>query len=100
MYIQNFSEDTDYSYKEGTIINSSLANTGTNGDELCKINDMASNTYEWTTEYSNYASSSYAYPCTTRGSSYVFSNVYTINRDCNDATNNNKFITFRLILYI
>ena len=32
-----------------------------------KINDMASNTYEWTTEYSTNANRSNAFPCTRRG---------------------------------
>ena len=31
--------------------NKSLSNTGATGDEVCKINDMASNLMEWTTEY-------------------------------------------------
>lgn len=68
VYIQNFSEDTDYSWQDGVSINSSLSNTGSNGDEVCKINDMGSNCFEWTTEYSNNTSSSYVSPCSsTRG---------------------------------
>ena len=67
VYIQNFSEDTDYSWQNGKSINSSLTNTGVNGDEVCKINDMASNILELTTEYSTYTDSSDAYLCTDRG---------------------------------
>ena len=65
VYIQNFSGDTDYSYQ--TTKNTSLSNTGTNGDEVCKINDMSSNTLECTTEYSIYISGSNAVPCINRG---------------------------------
>ncbi len=67
VYIQNFSEDTDYSWQNGKSINLSLTNTGVNGDEVCKINDMASNILELTTEYSTYTDSSDAYLCTDRG---------------------------------
>ena len=42
MYIQEFLEDTDYSYQTSKN-KSGPANTGVNGDEVCKINDMASN---------------------------------------------------------
>ena len=62
----------DYANQYGYSINSNLTNTGTGQDEVCKINDMASNIVEWTTEYSSGADSSEdnAYPCTFRGGSY------------------------------
>ena len=48
--------------------NTKLSDTGTNNDEVCKINDMASNIREWTTEYSGFTSTSGdSYPCTDRG---------------------------------
>ena len=65
VYIQEFSGDTDYSHQNSK--NTSLSNTGTNGDEVCKINDMSSNTLECTTEYSIYISGSNAVPCINRG---------------------------------
>ena len=65
IYIQNFSGDADYSYQSSK--NTSLSNTGKNGDEMCKINDMASNTLEWTTEYVNYKENSRVCPCAPRG---------------------------------
>ena len=34
---------------------------------MCKINDMASNTLEWTTEYVNYKENSRVCPCAPRG---------------------------------
>ena len=98
VYIQNFSGDTDYSYQ--TTKNTSLSNTGTNGDEVCKINDMASNTSEWTTEYSTYASSSYAYPCTARSGDYIGSDICTSVRTYGTATGSYKSITFRPTLYM
>ena len=100
VYIQSFSGDTDYSYQDGQSIKSSLANTGTNNDEKCKINDMSSNIMEWTTEYSTNTVSSYAYPCTRRGGSYIYNNFYADSRYGNDATFSPKNATFRSILYI
>ena len=100
VYIQNFSGDTEYSYQNGKSINSILANTGNNNDEKCKINDMASNTYEWTTEYSTYARGSDALPCTGRGGSYNNSNRYTSNRYSISAPLIGEDITFRPTLYM
>ena len=100
VYIQNFSGDTEYSYQNGKSINSILANTGNNNDEKCKINDMASNTYEWTTEYSTNAYSSSAYPCTDRGGYYDFSLNYTSSRNSSNATYDSKNGTFRPTLYM
>ena len=98
MYIQNFSGDTDYSRQNS--INTSLANTGVNSDEKCKINDMASNTIEWTTEYCNNANSSNANPCTYRGGCYNNSRYYTGNRGHNNATSRNVNLSFRAALYM
>ena len=67
VYIQNFSGDTDYSQQDGKSINSSRTNTGANNDEKCKINDMASNILEWTTEYCSYSRSIAVCTCTYRG---------------------------------
>ncbi len=100
VYIQNFSGDADYSYQDGKSINSSLTNTGVNGDEVCKINDMASNTYEWTTEYSTLTNSSDAYPCTTRGGYCRSSYDYTSSRGSGIATSSSKDLTFRPTLYM
>ena len=100
VYIQNFSEDTDYSYQDGQSIKSSLTNTGANNDERCKINDMASNMVEWTTEYSTCTDSFGASPCTRRGGSYNFSNHYTSRRNYNTATVSLKISTFRSTLYM
>ena len=98
VYIQNFSEDTDYSYQNSK--NTTLSNTGVNKDEVCKINDMASNTCEWTTEYSTDTSSSNAYPCTGRGGDYYNSDFYTSYRNSITATSSGKNLTFRPTLYM
>ena len=100
VYIQNFSEDTDYSRQDGNSINSSLTNTGANKDEVCKINDMASNTMEWTTEHSTLTLGTKAFPCTDMGGKYFDKAYYTSFRDDSVATNSNKEDTFRSILYI
>ena len=99
VYIQNFSGDTDYSKQNS--LNKSLANTGVNSDEKCKINDMASNTWEWTTEYCTNTNSSVAYPCTGRGGGYNDSSYYTDSKyNYGRATSNYNLISFRSALYM
>ena len=80
--------------------NSSLANTGKNADEVCKINDMASNIYEWTTEYSSVTDSNGAYPCAGRGGFYDNSDFCTAYRISLNATSGDNSIGFRLSLYL
>ena len=99
VYIQNFSGDTDYSKQNSS--NTSLENTGVNSDEKCKINDMASNAEEWTTEYSTSIDSSRATPCTIRGGSYVFRGYYTDERNNYPATYSDyDDFSFRCALYM
>ena len=100
VYIQIFSGDTDYSYQDGPSINSSLTNTGANKDEKCKINDMASNCFEWTTEYSIYINGPDAYPCTRRGGNYYYSSSGVNIRNYYREIYSNGYNTFRSILYI
>ena len=99
VYIQNFSEDTDYSRQNS--LNTSITNTGVNNDEKCKINDMASNTVECTTEYSTSTySSEFAYPCTRRGGGCMYGNGYTGCRYDSTATYDLNLISFRSALYM
>ena len=98
VYIQNFSGDTDYSRQNS--LNTSLANTGVNSDEKCKINDMASNTREWSTEYCTNTNSSNASPCTYRGGSYSDSSFYADSRNYNYASSSYYNISFRCELYL
>ena len=99
VYIQEASTP-NYANQKGTDINTSLTNTGANQDEVCKINDMASNVREWTTEHSSYTSSSDARPCVRRGGSYISSPNYTAFRGYNLATSSYNGIGFRLSLYL
>ena len=99
VYIQTFSGDTDYSYQTSKNT-SNPANTGVNNDEVCKINDMASNDLEWTTEYSTRQNSSNAYPCVNRGGYYLNTSFYTATRHNDNATNSGKNDTFRPTLYL
>ena len=97
VYIQE-AGNTNYANK--TSVNSSLANTGANKDEVCKINDMASNCYEWTTEYSSFANYLNAYHCVVRGGIYNGSLTYTAYRYRGTAGSSLINISFRLSLYL
>ena len=85
---------TNYANQNGKSINSNLTDTGTGQDEVCKINDMASNILEWTTEYSSRTSSSDALPCTCRGGYYNSSYYYAANRSNSIATNSLNNVRF------
>ena len=92
-------------YANQTRAYNSLSNTGNLAegvkDEVCKINDMASNVREWTTEYSSDAVSSLvAYPCACRGGDYNVSNHYTAHRSGISSTGALNYIGFRLSLYL
>ena len=87
-------------YANKKSVNSSGANTGTTGDEVCNIHDMSSNCREWSTEYFADTSSSRAYPCVRRGGDYYYSNYYTAYRDSISATNKDSINSFRLTLYV
>ena len=99
VYIQECG-NTNYANQDGKSTNNNLTDTGTGQDEVCKINDMASNIAEWTTEYSSSTYSSSAYPCTLRGGNYYDSNYYTASRDGNGATDSYGRVGFRLSLYM
>ena len=85
---------TNYANQDGQSINDKLTNTGTRQDEKCKINDMASNLQEWTTEYSSFTVSSFAGPCTSRGGHYIDSNGCTAFRNLDGATYSSYTIRF------
>ena len=98
VYIQAMGNENYANQKDG---NGTLKNTGSTGDEKCKIFDMAGNELEWTTEYSTYATSSYASPCTDRGGNYVIvSDFYMSYRVSNNATYSRSPISFRPLLYV
>ncbi len=80
--------------------NSSLMNTGTTGDKVCNIFDMAANLVEWTTEYSTYIFNNTLYNCTHRGCVYTASVHSTAGRSWDHVLNANQEIGFRVLLYI
>ena len=89
----------NYANKES--VNSSRANTGTIGDEVCNIHDMASNYCEWNTEYSTDTYRSYAYPCVARGGDFDRSGNFTATRNSHlFATLKSTTISFRPLLYV
>ena len=104
VYIQEAGNDN---YANATSKNDALSDTGkldpdepTLKDEACKINDMASNVYEWTTEHSSDAGSSIAGPCVVRGGLCNIIIYYTANRNSYNATYSSGNIGFRLMLYV
>ena len=97
VYIQ---EKGNANYANQTDGNGTLKNTGSTGDEKCKIFDMAGNEWEWTTEYSTLKNSRGAYPCTIRGGYCYGSGDYTSGRSSNYATVIGKGFSFRPILYV
>ena len=99
VYIQAMGNENYANANRGT--NTSLKDTGSTGDEKCKIFDMAGNAREWTTEYSTYTSSSNVYPCTSRGGYYDGSSYCTSNRNNYSATNSGyNLVSFRPLLYV
>ena len=100
VYIQNFSGDADYSKQNGRSINTALTNTGANSDEKCKINDMASNNLELTTEYCTYVDSGINYPCTCRGGIYNNYSVFTDFRTHIINKSDDHILSFRSTLYM
>ncbi|MBR0351021.1 MAG: hypothetical protein IJH76_04310 [Clostridia bacterium] len=71
---------------------------GEEGDEQCKINDMAKNIREWTTEYSRYSSGNYH--CVFRGGTYKSEERCTASRGSNTTSGGGDNSGFRPILYI
>ena len=106
LYIQKCSGITNYSRK--TPQNTGLSNTGNNGDEVCKINDMSSNLREWTTENAywriGYGTSTAG--VVVRGGSFANIDYYTSFRGENSGsygalpTDTAEDIGFRVILYL
>lgn len=96
VFIQKYSENTNYAMQNGKTLNSNLVNTGTNEDEYCHIYDMGSNCLEWTTE----TSSGTKYPCVARGGTYYGGGAYTSNRSYRMIDFAYNYASFRPILYL
>ena len=94
VFIEKCGTNGNYANKKDG--NGTLKTTGNNSDEQCKINDMAGNIMEWTTETSSLTSS----PCVSRGGGYSSTYGYAVNRYSNDATRASIGIGFRPLLYL
>ncbi len=93
VYIMKTTGKNEYAYQgDGS---NKLSNTGEKGDEKCKINDMAKNVFEWTTEYCSSPST----PCVARGTDYTSSNGYTSYRSMVFNSYSVPRLGFRPILY-
>ena len=99
VYIQE-AGNSNYANKKKEDINVNIVNTGINGDEVCKINDMASNLEEWTTEFSSGIASSFPGIYTVRGGGYYDQDKCHTARRGNYFTNISIDIGFRIILYM
>ena len=104
VYIQ---EASTPNYANATRKHNSLSNTGnldpdvpTLKDEVCKINDMASNVLEWTTEHSSHTFIGRAESCVLRGGACYSSGICTAVRLNYGATLSSVFMSFRLMLYL
>ena len=106
VFIQKYSSNTAYS-KQNSKNNGmdSLANTGERvgtTDKVCNIYDMASNTWEWTTEYSTHSNGGDADPCVGRGGYCNYQQSFSARRTYGFGVANagGWYTSFRLTLYI
>ena len=92
--------ETTKPYSRQNSLNTSLATQGTNKlsiqDKICNIYDMASNTYEWTTEAYSYPN----VPCVLRGGYYIYSHYYTSFRMYSGTSSSGGDAAFRPLLYL
>ena len=92
--------ETTKPYSRQNSLNTSLAEKGTNKlstqDKICNIFDLASNTFEWTTE----TLSSAGNPCVSRGSYYGSSSSYTSSRIYRSTSYSDVNFAFRPLLYL
>ena len=87
-------------YAEKVSVNSSLANTGTIGDVVCNIHDMASNCWEWITEYSTEMVADKARPCLHRGGIYSNKRDNPGFKESKSTTASADAYSFRFLLYV
>ena len=93
LFIQECSNDKTYSRKKS--LNTQLMNTGSTGDVVCNIYDMASNNWEWTTETCNLEET----PCVTEGGDWYHKEYYANGRNYRNSEKDGAG-SFRPILYI
>ena len=89
--------NTNYASKDTW--NEQIINTGISGDKVCNIYDVASNCYEWSTEYCSLKDNTNAYPCEVRGGDSNFSH-FASGRNFMKVTAQYEMYSFRVILYM
>ena len=94
VFIEKCGTNGNYANKKDG--NGTLKTTGNNSDEQCKINDMAGNIMEWTTETYSFT----AYPCVVRGGFYHDTSYWTADRFSFSTTDAGYDIGFRPLLYL
>ena len=104
IFIQTYSTETDASSYASQNKSTSFANTGKSNDKYCNIFDMSGNADEWTTEYSTNSSTSYFYPCVSRGG-YYYTGIgqagnFTSYRDNDYTTSSSSLSSLRSLLYV
>lgn len=99
VFIQEFSEDRDYSMQtslQNILVKAGKATDGKNNDVRCNIYDMAGNARELSTETGNGSE----YFCVFRGGSYYYSNVSTSRRSGGTKIYGGDNTSFRILIYI
>ena len=97
VFIQEM-ENSNYANK--AVENRMFMNTGTTGDEVCNIFDMASNHREWSTEYSSYQDDDRGMPYLVRGGFAYSGTTYTAMRAWYHQSGIMRYVTFRPVAYI
>ena len=87
-------------YANKAVENRMFMNTGTTGDEVCNIFDMASNHREWSTEYSSYQDDDRGMPYLVRGGFAYSGTTYTAMRAWYHQSGIMRYVTFRPVAYI
>ncbi len=98
VYIQAMGNSNYANQDSGS--NTSLMNTGSTGDQKCKIFDMAGNLADWTTEYCTGVTDVSTIPGTCRGGGYIRQLMFTAHREGANVVSTSGYISFRPILYV
>ena len=98
LFIQECTNQKKYSrqIRLSSILSQTGTNTQENKDEQCNVYDMSSNVAEWTTETVD----SLSQPCSYRGGSYDYPNIYTSFRDNRPTSGSSARLSFRPILFL
>ena len=97
IYIQSMGNSNYANVKDG---NGTLKNTGTIGDEKCKINDLAANEMEWNTEFVDNVQQYINWKTVRRGSLFSDANYYASSRSTTRADFTDNEHSFRPILWL